>query len=193
MKLNVQKRLASSIFNCSPKHIHFDPDRLDEIKEAITKADIRRLVLDHAIVKMPIVHTSRVRARKIQRQKSKGLRQGPGSKKGKKTARAPKKRMWINKIRAQRNLLKVLKHKRHISNTAFKNLIVKSKGGFFRSARHIKIYVESNKDTLTAETEKKIKKKITETTESGQKESKKKLKKADILKMSKNEDTSFEN
>lgn len=192
MKLTVQKRLASRIFNCSAKHIHFDPERLDEIKEAITKADIRRLILDHAIVRMPIVHISRARARKIQQQKSKGLRKGQGSKKGKKTARAPKKRMWINKIRAQRALLKVLKQKKHISNVAFKDLSAKSSGGFFRSTRHIKIYVDSNKENLIVEKEKKTKKKTVETVDVEQKESKKKLKKADILKMSKKEDASAE-
>ena len=60
MKLNVQKRVAAGVLKCSPKRVVFDSDRLDEIKEAITKSDLRGLISDRAIVKKSIKGTSKV-------------------------------------------------------------------------------------------------------------------------------------
>jgi len=142
MKLNIQKRLASQTLKCSEKRIVFDTDRLDEIKEAITKADIRALVKKDAIRRKPMKSVSRGRARKIRTQKIKGRRKGHGSRKGRKTARTPKKRAWINKIRTQKKLLKLLSDKEIISKRNYRTLYLKSKGGFFRSRRHIKLYIK---------------------------------------------------
>jgi len=142
MKLNIQKRLASQTLKCSEKRIVFDTDRLDEIKEAITKADIRALVKKDAIRRKPMKSVSRGRARKIRTQKIKGRRKGHGSRKGRKTARTPKKRAWINKIRTQKKLLKLLIDKEIISKRNYRTLYLKSKGGFFRSRRHIKLYIK---------------------------------------------------
>jgi len=46
MKLNLQKRLAAQILKCSEKRIQLDTTRLSDIKEAITKADIKSLILN---------------------------------------------------------------------------------------------------------------------------------------------------
>lgn len=141
MRLTIQKRLAGQMLKCSKKRIRFDPDRLDEVKEAVTKADIRALIKKEAIKRKPVKGISRGRARKIRIQKIKGLRKGHGSRKGKKTARTPKKRKWIETIRAQKNLLKLLRDKGVISKRNYRELYLKSKGGFFRSRRHIKLYI----------------------------------------------------
>jgi len=142
MKLKLQKRLAADILKCSEKRIWFDPTRLEDIKEAITKIDVRSLINDRAIKKKPVKGVSRVRARKIALQKRKGKRKGAGSKKGKKTARLSKKAAWIRKIRIQREFLKELRDKGLVSKSDYHSLYQKSKGGFFRSKRHIKLYLE---------------------------------------------------
>ncbi|MFH1063463.1 MAG: 50S ribosomal protein L19e [Candidatus Woesearchaeota archaeon] len=142
MKLNVQKRLAASLFKCSPKRVWFDEDRLDEIKESITKQDLKMLISDGAIRLRPIKSISRGRARKIKTQKSKGLQKGAGSRKGTNTARLPKKARWMAKIRVQREFLKLLREKGIVTKTIYQNLYLKSKGGLFRSKRHIKLYMD---------------------------------------------------
>lgn len=142
MRLTVQKRLASQMLKCSEKRIIFDSDRLDEIKEAITKIDIRALIKKKAITRKPMKSVSRGRARKTRVQKIKGKQKGIGSRKGKKTARTPKKREWINKIRSQKKLLRLLKDKEVIDKKTYRVLYLKSKGGFFRSRRHIKLYIK---------------------------------------------------
>lgn len=142
MKLNIQKRLAARVLGCSPKRIRFDTERLDEIKESITKADIKSLINDKAIYCIPKRGVSKVRARKIQVQKRKGNKRGPGSRKGAKTARSPRKRDWINKIRAQRMLLRRLKDGDVVNNEVYRGLYRRSQAGFFRSKRHVKLYIE---------------------------------------------------
>lgn len=142
MELKVQKRLAAQILKCSRKRIWFDETRLDEIKEAITKEDIRDLISNGAIqIKHQRSH-SRGRSRLIQIQKRKGKRKGHGSRKGRKTARSPKKEAWVNRIRSQRKLLKRLRKGNKISKRDYHELYRKCKGGFFRSTRHIKVYIE---------------------------------------------------
>ncbi len=145
MKLAIQKRLAAYILRCSEKRVRFDPERLEEIKESITKADINSLINDKAIYSINKKGVSRVRARKTKVQKSKGKKKGKGSKKGKKTARAPRKETWMTKIRAQRLLLKNMKEGEVITNKVYRTLYKKAQGGFFRSRRHIKLYAEEHR------------------------------------------------
>ena len=140
--LKVQRRLAAQILKCGENRIKFDPSKVDEIKESITKTDIRSLIGSGAITRIRLNNTSKYWARLNRSQKSKSKQKGPGSRKGKKTARTPPKRMWINKIRLQRSYIKLLRNGQKISSTDYHELYMKSKGGFFRSLRHLKLYVE---------------------------------------------------
>ena len=144
MQLRIQKRLAAQILKSSKNDIWLDPNRLDEIKEAITKVDIKSLIKDKAIRIKEKRGISRYRTRKIKVQKSKGRRRGVGSIKGSKGARLSKKRNWINHIRVQRLFLQNLRDKNVIDKSSYRSLYMKSKGGFFRSKRHIKIYMQEH-------------------------------------------------
>ncbi len=143
--MNIQKRLAAQITKSSSKRIKFDNTRLADIKEAITKTDVRQLIGEGAIVRIQKRGVSRSRARHLMRQKAKGLRSGPGTRKGKETSRLSRKQSWITRIRSQREFLKELKEKQLISNETFRKAYLKAKGGYFRSTRHIKIFLEDNK------------------------------------------------
>lgn len=145
MNLKVQKRLAADVAGCSQKKITFDPERFDEIKESITKGDIRALIKDGAIKVKPIKGISKARARKRRVQRRKGRQKGAGSKKGKKGARLSKKERRKTQIRAQRSLLKELRERKILDKKTYRNLYSKSTGGFFRSIRHIKLYINENK------------------------------------------------
>ncbi len=145
--LSLQKRLAADVLKVGLARVRFDPARLNDIKQAITKEDIRLLVKNGGISSVQKKGVSRVRARKTIVQKRKGLRKGPGSSEGKKTARNPRKEAWMAKVRAQRRFLKELKTNGILSSSAFKELYRKSKGGFFRSIRHIKLVMNERKMT----------------------------------------------
>ncbi len=145
MTTKIQKRLAGSISKRSPKKVKLDPARIDDIKEAITRADVRALIHDGAIRLEQDTGISRGRAKKADNQKAKGRRRGQGSRKGAATARLQSKRTWMNKVRLQRSFLKELKSNGKIPTETFTDLYMKSKGGFFRSLRHMKLYLTEHK------------------------------------------------
>lgn len=142
MQLKIQKRLAAQLLKSSENNIWLDSSRLDEIKEAITKADIKSLIKDKAIKGKKRVGISRYRTRKRYAQKNKGRRSGFGSIKGGKYARLSKKNSWIGRIRVQRAFLQNLRDKDVIDRLSYRSLYMKCKGGFFRSKRHIKVYMQ---------------------------------------------------
>lgn len=138
--LKMQRRLASKLLKAGENRIVFNNEMLEEVKEAITREDIRVLIKKGAIKAKPKKGVSRARAKKSHEQQKKGRKRGQGKRKGSKKARTPKKRAWINKIRPQRAFLQMLKKKGKINNTQFRKLYRLAKAGFFRSRRHLKLY-----------------------------------------------------
>lgn len=145
MRLTVQKRLASSVLGVSPKKVWIDPERLEEVREAITKRDIKEMISFGLIKKKNVNLHSRVRARLRLTQKRKGRRRGKGTRKGAFGARNPKKAHWVTHIRAQRRLLHSLLDQGLIERSSFLDLIRKAKGGFFRNIRHVKLYISEHR------------------------------------------------
>lgn len=141
MKLRTQKRLASQVLKCSPKRVKFNSESLDRIKAAIRKFDIRGLVGDGSITRIQKKGVSRARANKIKEQKSKGRRKGHGSAKGVRRNLNTNKESWMNRIRKQRKLIKSLRDNNVCSREVCRDLYRKAGGGFFRSTRHIKLYI----------------------------------------------------
>jgi len=141
MNLSNQRRISAKTLKVGKNKVWFDGERLEEIKEAITKADIVGLIKQLAIQKRPSKGTSRVRARKRKEQRKKGRQKGAAHKKGKATARLPRKEKWMATVRTQRNFIKELKAKEVIEVSVYRNLYQKVKGGYFRSKRHIKLYL----------------------------------------------------
>ena len=140
--MKLQKKLAAQILKSSQNRVKLDGKELAKIKEAITKADIKSLIKQGLIKEKQIKGKGNFHSRKKKAQKRKGRQKGPGSRKGKATAREKPKEKWMKKIRAQRSLLKILKEKGHISEKDYRILYRKSKGGFFRNKRHIKMFIE---------------------------------------------------
>lgn len=136
-----KKKLAADILKTAPSKIRFAEGALEDIRKAITRADIRGLIAVHKIFEDTTNQHSRGRARRILEQKRKGRRTGRGSKKGRKYSNMDRKTQWIRRIRSQRHFLKMLYEKNMLSITDYHQLYAKSKGGYFRSIRHIKLYL----------------------------------------------------
>tara|TARA_Y100000310_G_C20375214_1_gene665429 strand:- start:314 stop:772 length:459 start_codon:yes stop_codon:yes gene_type:complete len=149
-----KKRLAAKILKTSLSKVKFSVGALDEIKKAITRSDLRGLIAVKKITKIGVNSQSRVRARKIASQKSKGRRKGKGSKKGGKNSIITRKEKWMSKIRAQRTFLKMLKESGKLSALSYRSLYSKSKGGYFRNKRHIKLYITEHNLIESKETKK---------------------------------------
>lgn len=144
MNLKLQKKLASKIAKVGVGRIKLDSKASEELKEAITKEDIRSLINEGVIEIKDKKGVSRVRAKEIHAQRKKGRRKGQGKRKGSKKTRIDEKRKWINQVRAQRKVLKQLKDEGKLTEGSYGEVYKKIKGNYFRSKRHLILYLKKN-------------------------------------------------
>ncbi len=133
--LKYQKKLAAKVADVGLDRIRFDPERIEEIKEAITRRDISKLIAEGAIRVLQKKGTSRARARA-----RRGKRRGPGSYKGSKHARLSKKKRWIRRIRALRRALREMRDGGLISRKEYRHLYPRL--STFSSIAHLKSHVK---------------------------------------------------
>jgi large subunit ribosomal protein L19e len=137
-----QKRIAASILKCGVNRVWFDPARISDIENAISREDLRGLVTDGAIKAHQKKGVSRGRARARIAQRSYGHRKGAGKRKGAAGARNPSKTAWVQKIRAIRKVLVELRAAGTIDPHMYRVLYRKAAGGQFRSVAHMKAQME---------------------------------------------------
>ncbi|MCQ5377255.1 MAG: 50S ribosomal protein L19e [Candidatus Methanomethylicia archaeon] len=139
MSLRNQRRIAAEVLKVGEGRVWIDQSRFDDVSTAITRDDIRALIDDGAIRKRPEEGVSKGRARHSQAQKKKGLRKGPGSRKGKVTGDE-----WIGRIRSIREFLRLLRRRKIITPATYRMLYLKAKGGAFHDRRQLKSYIEEH-------------------------------------------------
>ncbi len=140
-----QRRLASKVLECGLDRVWLNPEALEEITSAITREDIRGLIEKGTIKIKPVRGVSRGRARVLAAKRNYGHCKGPGSRKGKKGARTPKKEQWVKKIRALRKRLKELRAEGMLDKSVYCRLYRKAKGGEYRSVSHLNSHLGSEK------------------------------------------------
>jgi large subunit ribosomal protein L19e len=145
MNVSAQRKLAARLLKVGQNRIWIDPNRLDDVAMAIRREDIRRLIHEGAIRPIPVKGISRVRAKEMQEKRKRGLRSGPGSRKGKSTATVSGKERWMMKIRAIRRHLKALRARRIIRPSDYRRLYRLAKGGVFPSIRRVDQYIQDHK------------------------------------------------
>lgn len=139
MVVNLKKKreLVARMLNVGANRVRFEPDKLDDIADSITREDIRSLIKNGVIWTAKTKGTSRSGAKaKLQVKKKRGT--GTGSKKGKKGARIGKKESYVKKIRTMRYHLKILKSRNDINRDIFWSLYKKVNGGQIRSLSHLR-------------------------------------------------------
>lgn len=144
MNVTSQKRIASRVLKCGQTRVWIDPSRVSEVAEAITTGDVKRLIISGAIKETPKTGTSRARAKKTAIQKAKGKQKGHGSRKGKKTARMPRKQVWMTRVRALRNELRALDTTKQIDHANYRHLYRMISAGTFRSKAHLHLYLQEH-------------------------------------------------
>lgn len=143
--MKAKKQLAAKIMKTSPSKVRFVADALEDIKKAITRSDLRGFIAIGKIKLSGKNEQSRSRARKTAAQKKKGRQRGIGSRKGSKYSIVNKKAQWMARIRVQRKFLQELRERGSLSPTNYRLLYRKSKGGYFRNRRHIKLYITEHR------------------------------------------------
>jgi len=142
--LRNQRRMAAAVLKCGENRVWMDPDRADEVAEAVTRGDIRDLVNGGAIKSKQVQGISSGRKKFKQKQKEKGRRKGHGSRKGVKYARLPKKERWINTIRPIRIYLRQLRDDKLIDQSVYRKYYRRATGGEFRNKHHLKTHLISD-------------------------------------------------
>lgn len=146
MVVNIAKKreLVARVLGVGVNRVRFEPDKLEDVADSITRDNIRSLVKSGAIWTVKPTGTSRGRVEE-KRSVWKVHGKGPGSKKGVKTARVGKKQVYVVRIRSMRYRLKVLKERKDISNEIYWQLYKKVNGGQVRSLAHLRDLVKEAK------------------------------------------------
>lgn len=141
MSLKTVKRLAAKEFKCGTTHVKI----LDasEAAKALTADDVRDLIARGLIKKTQKKGVGRAKAKRKAKRRHAGRRRGPGSRKGAAMASVNKKKRWMRKVRAQRELLKKLKPR--LEEGVYSRLYKMVKGNNFRSKRQLLAFVQENK------------------------------------------------
>jgi large subunit ribosomal protein L19e len=146
MVINIRKKreLVARILGVGVNRVRFEPDKLEDVADSITRENLRALIKNGAIWTARRKGTSRYRAKMKQiTRKKRGT--GKGSKKGKKTARVGKKELYIIKIRGMRRYLKILKERNDIDRGTYWSLYKKTNGGQVRNLAHLRDLVKASK------------------------------------------------
>ena len=130
MNLRNKKELAKRTFNIGKNRIVFLKSRLEEIKEALTKQDIRDLKQDGAILIKDIKGRKKVKKRKT--------RKGPGKIKKKIKTR---KQDYVIMTRKLRRYVAEMKKQGKLSSVEVKDIRKKIRNRIFRSKAHLKQYI----------------------------------------------------
>ena len=130
MNLGKKKNLAVRALGVGKKRIAFVESRLDEIKEAITKQDIKDLKKEGAIKVKEVSGRKKIVRRKRKR--------GPGKIKKKVNTR---KQDYVKMTRKLRAHIKPMKESGKLSRENFIDIRKKIRNKKFHSLRHLKEYI----------------------------------------------------
>jgi len=134
MNLRTKKALAIKTLGVGKERIVFIESRKEEIKEAITKQDIRDLVAEGAIIIKEVKGRKKVKKRKNKR----------GTGKIKKTVNT-RKRDYVIMTRKLRKYLKAVKESLGLSREEIKDTRNRIRNKTFRSKAVLKEYLEGKK------------------------------------------------
>ncbi|AAY79971.1 50S ribosomal protein L19e [Sulfolobus acidocaldarius] len=141
-EFQLQRRLAADIAGVGLNNIKFNPERLEEVEEALTREDIKKLIKERAVIVNPKrgISSGRLKERKHKR-RSKGEGRKHGSRKGKSGARTGDKEIWINKIRKIRRYIRWLRDNNVIDKHTYRLLYKRAKGNYFKNLSDVKSYL----------------------------------------------------
>lgn len=158
MSIKFAKRAASEILGRGESAIRFKPSAMKEIREAITKEDVRKLISEKSIIAVKPKHNMSMNSKLLKRKRLAGRRRGIGRRKG--TLKARGVLPWERRVRSQRALLKELKRMGKIDSKAFKSFYRRITGNSFPNKASLLMHIKESGIAITDDELKEINERI---------------------------------
>ena len=141
MSIKLVRRIAAQISKKGLNKIVLKSSAMDNIKNALTRDDIKKLIKNNDIIIKKDKHNISFHSKVLGKKRKQGRSRGPGKKKGTKKSRGFTE--YKKRIRGQRRILSTLKKEKIIDNTLFKRFNKLVKGNVFQTKISLLNHIKS--------------------------------------------------